>query len=460
VSALRTEIASQLRLAGPVVLAQLGTMTMSLVDTLMVGRIEGGSRAAELALSAVTMGHVLFFAGGSFAFGTLMALDPLVSQALGAEDRDAVALAVQRGLVLALGLSVLVALPLFFCEPLFALLGQPPESIPIAAGYTRALLPSVPAFFLFGALRQVLQAMGLLRPILLAVLVANLGNVLFNWALIFGHLGLPALGAVGSGWATTLSRTLMVVVLAAFSWSAVRPTLRPWHPRALRLAPLVRMLKGGGPVGVQHSLEFGAFGLVAIVMGTLGSREQAAHAIAINIASLSFMVPLGISAAASVRVGRNVGRGDPEGVRRAAAVSLALGVGAMACSALLFVSVPGPLARLYTDDVGVWTLAATLLPLAAAFQLFDGAQVVALGCLRGVGDTAVPALINLIGYWAVGAPVGWWLTYEQGLGATGPWWGLVAGLGAVGAVLALRLRARLAGDLRRIDVDSGAGPAA
>lgn len=452
-SPLRAEISSQLRLAGPVVLAQLGMMAMSLVDTLMVGHIDGALGDADVALAAVTMGHVLFFTGGSFALGTLMSLDPLISQALGARDEQAEALAVQRGFVMALALSILVAIPLLWAEELLTLLRQPSEAVPTATGYVNTLLPSLPFFLLYGVLRQTLQAKHLMRPILITTLVANLGNVVFNWALIFGHGGFPAMGAVGSGWATSLSRTLMFAGVAILAWPAIGPALRPWRSDAFAFRPLLRMLRLGIPVGFQHSLEFGAFALVALVMGTLGKLEQAAHAVAINVASLSFMVPLGISAAAAVRVGRNVGRGDSVGVRRSAVVSMALGVGAMACSGLLFVSIPETITRAYTDDADVYRLAAVLLPLAGAFQLFDGAQVVALGCLRGVGDTFVPMLINLLGYWGVGLPVGYWLTYEARVGATGPWWGLVAGLGAVALVLSVRTRARLSGDLSRIEID-------
>jgi MATE family multidrug resistance protein len=452
-SPFRAEIATQLRLAGPVVLAQLGMMAMGTVDTLMVGHIPG-ERAAELALAAVGIGNVLFFAVGSFAIGVLMALDPVVSQALGAGDRRAVSLGVQRGLLLAAVLSALVALPLAFTEPLLRALGQPPEVVPLAADYLAAVAPSVPLFLGFALLRQVLQAMGHLRPMLLAVGVANLANVFFNWALIYGRAGLPELGAVGSGWATSLSRVVMIGLLLWFSFERLRPHLRPWSPQVFSLAPLWRMVRLGVPIGLQVSLEFWAFGLVAVLMGRLGSLEQAAHQVAINLASLSFMVPMGVSAAASVRVGFNVGRGDGAAVRRSAAVSLLLGVGAMAGSALLFLVWPTPLAALYSEDGAVVALAASLLPLAAAFQLFDGTQVVALGCLRGAGDTLVPMAINLFGYWVVGLPVGLWLTFPRELGPYGLWWGLVVGLAVVATVLALRLRFRLAGELERLHIDA------
>ncbi len=450
---LRSEFLGQLALAGPVALAHLGTMAMGTVDAMMVGRVPGGEGAAALALSAQTIGHVFFFAFGSVALGTLGAIDPLVAQGLGAGDRRAVALAVQRALLLALALSCFVALPLLWIETLLEWTGQPVESRRLAVGYVEALLPGIPFFLVTIVLRQTLQAMHKVRAILIAVLLANIGNVGFNWVLIFGHLGLPAMGVVGSGWATSLSRVLLLVMLWWLARAEIGPLLRQRESGVLSPTAIKRMLRLGLPIGLQNALEFGAFGVVALVMGHLGSREQAAHAIAINLASMSFMLPLGISAAAAVRVGHHVGRGAQTEARRAAGVALAMGAVVMLGSAALFSSMSQPLARLYTGEGAVVLTAATLIPLAGAFQLFDGVQVVALGCLRGVGDTFVPMLINLFGYWAIGAPLGWWLTFRAEVGATGPWWGLVAGLAAVASILAIRVRSRLGRALERIDLD-------
>lgn len=451
-SPLRLEIRDQLRLAGPVVLAQLGMMAMGTVDTIMVGHLPTDG-TAKIALAAVGMGNVIFFAGASFAIGVLMSLDPVVAQALGAKDRSAVGLGIQRGLLLAGLLTLLVLAPIPFAERLLTALDQPEEVVPVTAAYLRAIAPSVPLFLLFGVLRQTLQALHRLRPMLFAIAIANVGNVLFNWAFIFGKLGLPAFGAVGSGYATSLSRVVMVGTLLWFSWPVLREYLLPWRRQALALAPLGRMLRLGVPVGFQSSLEFWAFGMVTVLMGRLGALEQSAHMVAIQLASISFMVPLGVGAAASVRVGLGVGRGDGAAVRRSAAVALVLGVGVMAVAAALFVALPESLTGLFSEDREILALAASLLPLAAAFQLFDGTQVVALGCLRGVGDTFVPMVINLVGYWVVGFPVGYGLAFHGGLGAHGLWWGLVAGLGTVAIVLALRVRSRLAGELERVQLD-------
>ncbi|QDU66754.1 MATE family efflux transporter [Engelhardtia mirabilis] len=453
-STFRAELRTQVRLAGPVVLAQLGMMAMGTVDTVMVGHLPADG-TARIALAAVGMGNVIFFAGASFAMGVLMSLDPVVSQALGARDRTAIGLGVQRGFVLAALLTLLVLAPVPFADRILALLDQPDEVVPVTSAYLRAIAPSVPLFLIFAVLRQSLQAMHVLRPMLIAIAIANVANVLFNWALIFGKFGLPALGAVGSGHATTLSRLVMVAALLVFSWPVLREHVRPWHRQALSLKPLLRMLKVGVPVGFQSSLEFWAFGMVTLLMGRLGSLEQAAHMVAIQLASISFMVPLGVSAAGAVRVGYNVGRGDPPAVRRSAAVSLLLGLLVMSFSAILFLLLPETLTGLFSNDEQIVALAASLLPLAAAFQLFDGTQVVALGCLRGVGDTMAPMVINLIGYWAVGFPVGYWLAFHGGAGPHGLWWGLVAGLATVAVVLALRVRSRLAGELRRIDLEGG-----
>lgn len=449
----RAEIRSQARLAGPVVLAQLGMMAMGTVDVLMVGHLPAEG-PAQIALAAVGLGNVLFYAGASFAMGVLMTLDPVVAQALGANDRRAVGLGVQRGFVLAAVLALVVLAPVPFAERILRALDQPESTVPVTAAYLRAIAPSVPLFLVFAVLRQTLQAMHRLRPMLLAIAVANVGNVLFNWILIFGKLGLPAYGAVGSGYATTLSRGVMVTVLLWLSWPILAEHVRPWHRRALALVPLGRMLRIGVPVGLQSSLEFWAFGVVMLLMGRLGALEQSAHMVAMQLASISFMVPLGVGAAAAVRVGYHVGRGDPPAVRRSAAVSLILGIGAMACSALVFLLLPQTLSGLFSGDAEIVALAASLLPLAAAFQLFDGTQVVSLGCLRGAGDTLWPMLINLVGYWVVGFPVGYWLAFHGGLGPHGLWWGLVAGLGTVAIVLALRVRARLSGELARLDLDA------
>jgi MATE family multidrug resistance protein len=291
-------------------------------------------------------------------------------------------------------------------------------------------------------------------PIVAAIVVANLANAALNWVLIFGHVGFPAMGVVGSAWATSASRALLVVVLWLAAKRELGPLLSPFRREVWQLTPLGRMLRLGLPIGAQHLLEFGAFALVALMMGWLGTRQMAGHQIAINLAALTFMVPLGVGDAASVLVGQAVGRGDPGGTRGAARAALACGTAFMATTAVLFLVFPESLARLYSRDLEVIAIAAALIPIAGVFQVFDGLQAVAAGVLRGVGDTRGPMLINLLGYWVLGLPLSIYLGFVAGLGPAGLWWGLVLGLGVVATSLLIRVRSRLARTHSRVVIDS------
>jgi MATE family multidrug resistance protein len=442
-----------LRLAIPVVIIQVGMMAMGVVDTVMVGHI------SAQALAAVALGNLYFFTLAVFALGTLMVLDPVVAQAIGAGDGPAVARGVQRGVLIAAVLTIPAVLLLTSAASVFALARQPAEVIPLAAAYAVRTAPGTFPFLLFVVFRQSLQAMGRTAPIVGAIVGANLANAALNWILIFGHLGFPAMGVVGSAWATTISRGLLVLGL----WIAARRELMPlvWPVRAeiWRVEPLIRMFRLGLPIGAQHVLEFGAFALVALMMGWMGTREMAGHQVAINLAALTFMVPLGVGDAASVLVGQAVGRGDPEGTRGAARAAFACGVTFMAMTGAIFLSFPEDLARLYSRDPAVTGVAAILIPIAGVFQVFDGTQVVAGGVLRGLGDTRAPMIANLLGYWAVGIPVSLYLGFRAGLGPAGLWWGLVLGLGLVGVSLLLRVRSRLARRQRRVVIDTPLLPA-
>lgn len=443
----RTTLRDLLRLALPVTAVQVGMMTMGAVDTAMVGRVG----AADLA--AVALGALYFFLISIFGLGILMALDPVVAQGAGADDREAVTRGVQRGLLLAVALGLVASALHLPAAPVLALFRQPPDVVPLAGDYARALIPGIVPFFVFSVFRQSLQALRHTRPLVVAIVIANLANVFFNWVFIFGNLGMPALGARGAGYATSVTRWLMALGLLAAAWPLLRPLLVPLRREIWQPAPLLRLLRIGAPIGLHHELEFGAFGATALLMGTLGTIEMAAHQIAINIASLTFMVPLGLGAAAAVQVGQAVGRGDADDARRAALASLLVGVGFMTTSAAIMLLVPAALAGLYTDLEPVLLLAVTLIPIAGAFQVFDGTQAVAAGALRGLGDTRVPMLVGLVGFWLVGLPVSALLGFGAGLGPIGLWWGLVAGLGAVAVLLVARMRARFRGTLDRIHLD-------
>ena len=440
----RDHIASLLRLALPVATIQVGFILMGAVDTVMVGHVSPKD------LASVALGNLYFFMTTSFGLGTLFALDPLVSQAFGAGDRAGIARAFQRGFVIAIGLAVLSSLLLTLGRPLLTFLRQPADVIPVAADYALVSIPGVLPFFCFVVLRQGLQSMGRVGPIVVVILLANLANVLFNWVLIFGHLGAPAMGAVGSGWATTLSRWFMLLTLVAIAWPLLRPYVRPLRNDALDIEPLLRMCRLGIPIGIQFFLEFGVFGAIGILMGMLGTIPMASHQVAINLASVTFMMAVGVTQATTVLVGQAVGAGDPERARRSAGAGLVIAGAVMAFTGAVFLTIPGFLARLYTPDLEVLELAATLIPVAGIFQIFDGLQAVGSGVLRGVGDTLAPMLVNLVGFWLIGLPISLYLAFPGGLGPLGLWWGMASGLAAVALFLLIRVRIRFGRDLTRI----------
>jgi MATE family, multidrug efflux pump len=443
-----------LRLATPVVIIQLGMMSMGVVDTVMVGHL------STRALAAVALGNLYFFGFAVFGMGTLMVLDPIVAQAVGARDEPAIARGMQRGVLLACILTIPAAVLLTLAEPLLGLAHQPAEILPMAVAYSVRMAPGVLPFYLFVVFRQSLQAMRHTAPILVAIVLANLVNALLNWILIFGHLGFPAMGVVGSAWATTASRWLLVAGLVATSWVHLRSYLRPALAESWHLAPLGRMLRLGLPIGTQYVLEFGAFAFVALMMGWLGTRQMAGHQVAINLASLTFMVPLGVSDAASVLVGQAVGRGDPVGSRGAARAALICGASFMTMTGLLFLRFPEPLARLYSHDPDVIAVAGVLIRVAGVFQVFDGLQAVAGGILRGLGQTRVAMTGNLLGYWVLGLPLSYYLCFVAGWGPVGLWWGLVLGLGLVAAFLLTRVRLGLGRQQQRVIIDPATPPTA
>ena len=442
----RADLAAMFSLAVPVVVVQVGMMLMGVVDTMVVGRV-----SAET-LAAVALGNLAVMTVSAFAIGLLLALDPVVAQAVGAHDEPAVRRAVQRGLLLAAAITIPATLLLLPVEPILTLLRQPQGTVPIAAGYVYRSLPGLLPFFGFVVLRQTLQAHERMRPIVVNIIAANLLNLVLDIVLVFGLLGAPAMGAFGAAWATTVCRYVLFLGLLFADRSELLPLLSRVDRESLRLQPLLAMARLGAPIGIQIQLELAAFGVIGLLMGGLGTIEIAAHQVAINLASLTFMVPLGVASASAVRVGHAVGRADDHGARRAAASAMVCGAGFMACTALLFLALPRALAGVYTSDVQVVALAAALIPIAGVFQIFDGVQVVSSGILRGLGDTRAPMVINVLGFWLVGMPVSLGLAFPLALGPRGLWWGLVAGLAAVAALLLLRISRRLSRPMVRVVV--------
>ena len=438
-----------LALAVPIVVVQLGLQTMGTVDTMVVGRL------SSQALAATALGNLYFFCISIFGIGVLMGLDPIIAQAIGAGDRESVARAVQRGGLIALVLSALSTFAFLPAAEVLRQLRQPTEIVPMAATFVRISIPGLFPFLAFVVLRQSMQAMGRVGPLVITVVVANLVNAVLDWVLVFGHFGAPRMGVAGAALATVIGRWLLLLVLLSLSWRELHAAVAPLRRSALEAMPLARTVRLGLPIGVQYLLEYGAFAAAAILMGVLGTAQMAAHQIAISIASLTFMVPFGVSAASAVLVGHAIGMGDQEGARRIAAAGLVIGVGFMAVSAGAFLVMPEAIARVYTSDDPVVALAARLIPIAGVFQVFDGTQAVAAGILRGAGDTHAPFFINIIGFWCIGLPASWWLAFRAGGGAIGLWWGIVLGLAVVALLLLARVRSRMRREMRRVSIEQG-----
>lgn len=442
------DLTRMLRLALPIVTVQVGIMMMGVVDTLMVGHLS----ATDLA--AIGLGNIYFFQIAVFGMGVLMALDPIVSQGVAAGDHDAAARGIQRALVLTLFLTLITSLLFLPAARVFAVLRQPADVVPVAGGYAIGSILGMLPFYGFVVLRQSLQAMGRVAPIVWTIAGANALNAFLNWILIYGNLGVPRLGAVGSAWGSSLARWCMAGALLWLSWPWMRPYLNRFRPEALDRGALVRMVRLGAPIGFQQQLEFGAFAVIGVMMGWLGTEAMAGHQVALNLAALTFMVPYGVGAASAVRVGRAVGRGDMDGARRAAGTGTWIGGTFMFVTAVAFLAFPGFWAGLYSHDPVVIAVAASLIPIAGVFQVTDGLQTVAAGVLRGAGDTFFASFCNAVGFWGVGVPVSIFLTFSLDWGPRGLWWGLAVGLAAVAVLLFDRVRRVLRREVRRVAIDS------
>ena len=443
----RAELRQMVRLAAPIVVVNVGMQLMGLVDMLMLGRVSAAS------LAAAGLGNFYFFVVAVVGIGVLMALDPVISQAVGAKDDVGIARGVQRGVILSALVTVVVSIAFLPAGAVLAVLNQPTEVVPLAAGYVLWSIPGLLPFFMFNMMRQTLQALTRITPVVVAVVFANVANVFLNWVLIYGKFGFEPGGVIGSSQATAIARWIMAITLLAAAWRTLRPTLVPWLPESLTLAPLARMLRLGLPVGMQFFAEMGAFGLVTVMAGWMGTATLAGHEIALSLASMTFMVPLGVAGAAAVMVGHAIGAGDVSASRRDAKAALAVGVGFMALMAVIFWLVPYQLANAFTSDPTTRTMAATLIPIAAVFQVFDGTQVISSAVLRGAGDTRVPMILHALSFWAVGIPLGATIAFKFDGGAPGLWWGLTAGLAVAAVLQVLRVRVKLGAELRRVVID-------
>lgn len=432
----RAEVGPLWRLAWPVVTAEVGWMSMGIVDTILVGRVSAA------AIGAVGIGSTVFFTVALFGIGLLLGLDYKVAHAIGSAKPDEARAWLAQGVYLALGVALPGIALLWYGTPHLAALGVRAEVMGDLIPYGRALSWSLLPLLLMTAMRRYLQAIGRVQPVMFAIVSANIINAIGAWALIFGHLGLPRLGAEGAGWATCISRIYMALVMLV-ALRQVQPSFAAIfaRPDAARIRALLRL---GLPAALQTTFECGVFAAASTLAGRLSPEALAAHHIVLNAASMTFMVPLGISSAGAVRVGHSLGEGRPEAARLAGWLALALGGLFMTLAGLTFLAIPEWIARVFTTTGEVIATCVALLQVAALFQLFDGIQVVATGVLRGTGETRVPMFANLVGHWLLGLPIGYGLCFGMAWGVQGLWAGLCVGLVTVAVILLLMWSRRIA----------------
>ena len=439
--ALRREFAPTLRLALPLVFAELGWMSMGVVDMIMVGRLPNSA----IAIGSTGLGQTLYHSIAIFGGGLLLGMDTFVAQAYGREDLHDARRTLANGLLLAFALTPPLMLAVLSWAPLMRAFGISPELVGPMTPFLRALNWGSLPLLVYFALRRYLQAVHVVKPIMFALISANAVNAIGDWILIYGHLGFPAMGTTGSGWSTCIARVYMaLVLLGTLFWVESKRKIARWQGSPpIDFGRMLQLLRLGLPAAAQILLEIGAFAVAAALCGRLGPVPLSGHEVALSCAAVAFMVPLGVSSAAAVRVGQELGRGDLAAARRAGWSAILLGVGFMTCSGLIFVTAGRMLARGFTSDPDVIRLGATLLLVAAVFQMFDGLQVVTTGALRGAGDTHTAMLANLLAYWFIGLPLGYLLGFTLHWGAVGVWIGLCLGLMLIGSALVVAWNRRM-----------------
>ncbi len=439
-SGIAAELRATLALAAPLAAGNLAFMAMAVTDMVMVGRL------GALPLAAAGLGAMLYFTGGVVLQGILSAVAPLAAHALGAGDRAAAGRIGGAGLALALLLAVPFVAALTSLDRVLQWLGYDAALAAEIGRFLRAIAWGGPAILGFAVMRSLLSALSHTRPVMAVLLLCVAGNAGLNWVLIYGHLGAPALGVAGSGYASATNQWLILAGLALCA--RIMP-----GPAGLRVlcnafapswTPMASILRLGLPIGGIMGVEVGVFLAAGILIGLLGTAALGAHQLVLNCAGISFMVPLGLGQAATVRVAYEFGAGRVLAARRAGFVALALGIGFMSATAVVLWTVPDAIIAVYIDIADPFNretveIARRLLVIAALFQVFDGMQTIAAGALRGYKDTMVPMLLAGFGYWGAGFGGGWLLAFPLGYGAVGLWWGLALGLAVVAVMLTFRL---------------------
>lgn len=423
-----------LQLAYPVVLSQLGQVSVGVADSMMVGQL------GAVPLAAASLANSIFFVLLMFGMGVSMGITPLVSIAEGKIKNLRIGRLFQHGLWINIGTALVLTIIILGLSQGLYHLDQPEEVVDIAIPYLFVITASLFPFMIFQTFKQFAEGLSQTRQAMYITIIANLVNVLLNYMLIFGKWGAPELGLMGAGWATLISRILMPLLMGWYVMKSSRykPFNIQWTGKKLSFPMINRILKIGIPTGFQYIFEVSAFGSAAIMMGWIGVNALAGHQIALNLASISYMMAAGLSTAGMIRVSNQIGRNNRKAMREAGMVVFGMVLVFMATTAILFISFRNFLPTLYIDDPEVIAMSATLLIIAGMFQLSDGVQVVGLGVLRGMEDVRFPTWITLFAYWILGLPLGYFLAFELEMGAVGVWYGLLIGLSITAVVLFYR----------------------
>lgn len=441
----REEVPALLRLAGPLIVNNLAIAGMQFTDAAMAGRL-----GAE-ALAAVAVGASVWFFGFAFALGLLMAISPIAARHFGAGNSELIGRYTRQGMYLgfALGLFTIV-LAYASVRPLLAWLGIDEGFRDLTVGYVLAIVPGAPAIFVFLALRFTTEGIGHTRPMMYTSVLSLVVNVCLNYALMFGHFGLPAMGAVGCGLASAIAMWIIAIFLIGYVLTDER-----YRPLAIfsRMSPirwreLREIFALGVPIALTITAEAGLFNAVSILLGTRGAAIAAAHQIAINFASTTFMIPLALNSATTVRVGHALGSGNARAARFSGATGILMCALFMTFSAAFMMVFRDSVVTLYTNDASVTSIAISLLLIAAIFQVADGVQIGAAGALRGYKDTRVPMAINIFAYWVLAFPLAYMAAVPYQMPPSYVWGGFVVGLAVAAGLLTLRFNrvsARLLG---------------
>ena len=423
-------------LAYPVVLSQLGHVLVGTADSMMVGRI------GTTQLAAATLANAVFSVMLMFGIGVSFGLTPLTALSDGEKNHRKAIRYFKHSLSINLSVGITLFAVLIFGGEILDRLDQPKEVVLLAKPYLKIIGFSIFPFMVFQTFKQFAEGLSVTKQAMYITVIANVVNIGLNYVLIFGKFNTEPLGLNGAGYATLISRILMAIMIAWYVMRAKRFKIywnyfnvTKWNIRSFK-----ELLNLGVPTGFQYIFEVGAFASAAFMVGWLGEVPLAAHHVAINLASISYMMASGISSAATVRVGNQLGERNYHVMKIAGYTCFIMVILFMAVVALVFIVFQNYLPALYTPDTEVISIAASLLVVAALFQVSDGIQVVGLGSLRGLGDVRIPTLVTFAAYWVMGLPIGYLLAFQLELGAAGVWYGLLIGLSITAIVLFLRFK--------------------